>query len=31
MRPQNRRDGKHPNAMIKDIRALLDNMQDATQ
>jgi len=30
MGPQNRRDGKHPNAIIKDFRALLDNMQDAT-
>jgi hypothetical protein len=30
MAPQNRRDGKHPHAMIKDFRALLDNMQDAT-
>jgi hypothetical protein len=28
---ENRRDGKHPNAMIKDFRALLDNTQDATQ
>jgi len=28
--PQNRRDGKHPDAMIKDFRALLDNTQDAT-
>jgi len=27
---QNRRDGKHPDAMIKDFRALLDNTQDAT-
>jgi hypothetical protein len=27
---QNRRDGKHPDAMIKDFRALLDNKQDAT-
>jgi len=27
--PQNRRDGKHPDAMIKDFRALLDNTQDA--
>ena len=26
----NRRDGKHPHAMIKDFRALLDNRQDAT-
>jgi hypothetical protein len=31
MRPQNRRDGKHPNAMIKHFRALLNNVQDATQ
>jgi hypothetical protein len=30
MGPQNRRDGKHPNTMIKDFRALLDNTQDAT-
>jgi len=30
MGPQYRRDGKHPDAMIKDFRALLDNMQDAT-
>jgi len=30
MRPQNRRDGKHPDATIKDFRALLDNTQDAT-
>jgi len=30
MGPQNRRDGKHPDAMIKDCRVLLDNMQDAT-
>ena len=29
MGPQNRRDGKHPDAMIKDFRALLDNPQDA--
>jgi len=28
--PQNRHDGKHPDAMIKDFRALLDNTQDAT-
>jgi len=28
--PQNRRDGKHPDAMIKDFRALLDNTQDST-
>jgi len=28
MGPQNRRDGKHPDAMIKDFRALLDNTQD---
>ena len=28
MGPQNRRDGKHPDAMIKDFRVLLDNMQD---
>jgi len=30
MGPQNRRDGKHPDAMIKYFRALLDNTQDAT-
>jgi hypothetical protein len=30
MGPQNRRDGKHPDAMIQDFRALLDNMPDAT-
>jgi len=30
MGPQNRRDGKHPDAMIKDFRLLLDNTQDAT-
>jgi len=30
MGPQNRRDGKHRDAMIKDFRALLDNTQDAT-
>jgi len=30
MGPQNRRDGQHPDAMIKDLRALLDNTQDAT-
>ena len=30
MGPQNRRDGKHPDAMIKDFRALLDNTHDAT-
>jgi hypothetical protein len=30
MGPQYRRDGKHPDAMIKDFRALLDNTQDAT-
>jgi len=29
MGPQNRRDGKHPDTMIKDFRALLDNTQDA--
>jgi len=29
MGPQNRRDGKHPDALIKDFRALLDNTQDA--
>jgi len=30
MGPQNRRDGKHPDAMIKDFRAILDNTHDAT-
>jgi len=30
MGPQNRRDGKHSDAMIKDFRALLDDTQDAT-
>jgi hypothetical protein len=30
MRPQNCRDGKHSDAMIKDFRALLDNTQEAT-
>jgi hypothetical protein len=30
MGPQNRRNGKRPDAMIKDFRALLDNTQDAT-
>jgi len=30
MGPQNRRDGKHHDAMIKDFRALLGNTQDAT-
>jgi hypothetical protein len=30
MGPQNRRDGKYPDAMIRDVRALLDNTQDAT-
>jgi hypothetical protein len=30
MGPQNRHDGKHPDAIIKDFRALLDNTQDAT-
>jgi hypothetical protein len=29
--PQNHRDGKHPDAMIKDFRELLDNTQDAKQ
>jgi len=29
MGPQNCHDGKHPDAMIKDFRALLDNTQDA--
>ena len=30
MGPQNRRDEKHPEAMMKDFRPLLDNTQDAT-
>jgi len=30
MGPRYPRDGKHPDAMIKDFRALLDNSQDAT-
>jgi len=30
MGPQNCRDGQHPDAIIKDFRALLDNTQDAT-
>jgi len=30
MGPHNRHDGKHPDAMIKDFRELLDNTQDAT-
>ena len=30
MGPQNCPDEKHPDAMIKDFRALLDNTQDAT-
>jgi hypothetical protein len=30
MGPQNRRDGKYPDSMIKDFRGLLDNTQDAT-
>jgi len=30
MGPQNRCDGKHPDAMIKDFRAFLNNTQDAT-
>jgi len=29
MGPQNRHDGKHPDAMFKDFRALLNNTQDA--
>jgi len=29
MGPQNRRDGKHPDTMINDFRALVDNTQDA--
>jgi len=31
MGPQNRRDGEHPDAMIKDFGPYLDNKQDATQ
>jgi hypothetical protein len=30
MGSENRRDGKHPDSMMKDFRALLDNTQDAT-
>jgi hypothetical protein len=30
MRPQNRHDGTHPDAMTKDFRSSLDNTQDAT-
>jgi len=30
MGPKNRRDGKHPDARIKDFRALLDNTRDTT-
>jgi len=30
MGPQNRHDAKHPDAMLKDFRALLDNTQDTT-
>jgi len=30
MRPQHRHDGKHPDAMVKDFRPLLNNAQDAT-
>ena len=30
MGPQNRHDGMHPDTMIKDFRALLNNTQDAT-
>jgi hypothetical protein len=30
MGPQNRRDGKHPDAIIKDFGALLSNTQEAT-
>jgi hypothetical protein len=30
MGPQNRRDGNHPDAMIKDFGALFNNTQDAT-
>jgi hypothetical protein len=29
--PQNRHNGKYPHSIIKEFRALLDNMQDATQ
>jgi len=29
MGPQNHSDRKHPDAIIKDFRALLDNTQDA--
>jgi hypothetical protein len=29
MAPENRREGMHPDSMIKDIRASLDNTQDA--
>jgi len=28
MEPQNRHDGKHPDAIIKDFRALVNNTQD---
>jgi len=31
MGPQNRHDGKHPDAMIRDSRALVYNTQDKTQ
>jgi len=30
MGPQNRRDGKHPNTMIKDFKSLLENTPDVT-
>jgi len=30
MGPQNRRDGKHPDTMIKDSRAFLENTRDTT-
>ena len=30
MGPQNRRDGKHPDAMIKDFSTLLDKTHDTT-
>jgi len=30
MGPQNHREERHPDAMIKDFRALLDNTQNAT-
>jgi hypothetical protein len=30
MGPLNRRDGKHPDAIIQDFKSLLENTQDAT-